>query len=104
MVLLDETFVSRVRLERLSINNVLKSCMELLSVKQCVALKLPIRAPVHFVVEERHVLLTAYPFFFFFFFTLGNRKSRSFLTFLIDILKRHIQCRDVHELLSFIGF
>jgi len=41
---------------------------------------------------------------FFFFFGLGNRKSWSFLTFLIDILKRHIQCRDVHELLSFIGF
>lgn len=56
MVLLDETFVSHVRYERLSINNVFKSCIGLLSVKQCVDLKLPIRAPVLFVVEERHVL------------------------------------------------
>lgn len=56
MVLLDETVLSHVRYERLSINNVFKSCIELLSVKQCVALTLAIRAPVRLVVEERHVL------------------------------------------------
>lgn len=56
MVILDGTFPRLVRYERLSINNVFKSCIGLLSVKQCVALKLAIRAPVHFVVEERHVL------------------------------------------------
>lgn len=56
MVLLDETLLSHVRHERLSINNVFKSCIELLSVKLCVALKLPIRSPVCFIVEEWHAL------------------------------------------------
>lgn len=62
MVLLDETFLSHVRHERLSINNVFKSCIELLAVKQCAALKLPIRSPVCFVVVERHAL-TVHTFF-----------------------------------------
>lgn len=65
MVLLDETFLSHVRHERLSIDNVFKSCIELLPVKQCVALKLPIRSPVCFVVVERRAL-TVHPFFFSF--------------------------------------
>lgn len=52
IVLLDETFLSHVKHERLSINNVFKSCIELLPLKQCVALKLPIRAPIRFVVED----------------------------------------------------
>lgn len=65
MVLLDETFLSHDKHERLSINNMFKSCMELLSVKQCVALKLPIRVPVRFVVEERRGLMAFLKFIYF---------------------------------------